>query len=111
MYQRITTHKELLSALHKLKPKHRRILLKSCNNQEINCLCECIHNVLQGKVPLKENTKTKLKKIKNILRNLISKGKSFEYRKNILIQKGGSFLPIILGTILSTLVSCFNKSQ
>lgn len=109
MCGRVKTHIELLRALHTLKPQYRSVLLKACNNEEINCICECIHNVLKGKIPLEENQKNKLKKHKNILRKLLCKGKS-KTRKNIIIQKGGAFLPIILGSVLSSLVSSIFKS-
>lgn len=103
MSRSLKTHKDLLSALHTLKPKYKIALLKSCNEDEINCICECVHNVLQGKVPLEENNKKKLKKYKSVLRKLVRKGTN-KIRKNILVQKGGAFLPIILGSILSTLL-------
>lgn len=103
MSRRLNTHKDLLSALHKLKPKYRKALLKSCNKEEINCICECIHNVLQGKVPIEEKNKRKLKKYKSVLRELVRKGTD-KVRKKIIIQTGGAFLPIILGSILSTLL-------
>lgn len=103
MSRSLKTHKDLLSALHTLKPKYKIALLKSCNEDEINCICECVHNVLQGKVPLEENNKKKLKKYKSVLRKLVRKGTN-KIRKNILVQKGGAFLPIILGSILSALL-------
>lgn len=105
MHRRVKTHQPLLRALHILKPKYRRILLKACQEEEINFICECIHNVLQGKIPLHPQEKSKLGKYKNILRTLLRKGRKHMTRKNIIIQKGGSFLPIILGAVLSTLVN------
>ncbi|CAG5020384.1 unnamed protein product [Parnassius apollo] len=70
MHRRLTTHKHLLKALHTLKPKYQRALLKTCDEEEINCICESIHNK-QGKVPLKDQDKQKLNKHKNILRKLV----------------------------------------
>lgn len=104
MPRTVTTHQQLLRALHTLKPKYRKALLKVCSDDEINCICECIYNILLGKIPLEEKIKNKLGKHKHILRRLISKG-SNKSRKRIIIQKGGAFLPIILGTILSSLLS------
>ncbi|KAJ0176111.1 hypothetical protein K1T71_008285 [Dendrolimus kikuchii] len=104
-------HKFLCSykiSLHKLKPKYRTALLKSCDEDEINCICECIHNVLQGKVPIEEKNKKKLKNYKSVLRKLVRKGVN-KARKSIIIQKGGAFLPIILGAILSGLVESLVK--
>lgn len=108
MITRVTTHKEFLNALRVLKPKFRRALLKSCNQEEINCICECIYNVLLGKIPIPDNEKQKLNKYKNILRKLISKGKN-NLRKKIIIQKGGAFLPIIVGSVISALLNSLVK--
>lgn len=105
MLQRVETHKNFLRALHTLKPKYRALLLKKCTVDEINCICECIHNVLQGKIQLDEDKKKHLQKFKSVLRKLIQKGRDKHFRKKILIQKGGAFLPIIIGAILSTLFS------
>lgn len=64
MIGRVTSHKDLLKALHTLKPKYKKALLKTCGDQEINCLIECIFNVLKGKVTLKDKDKCELKKHK-----------------------------------------------
>lgn len=104
MISRVTTHKELLKALHTLKPKYRTALLKASSDKLIHCICECIYNVLKGKLTLKKEDHQKLKKHKNILRKLISKGGKTKDRKKIIIQKGGAFLPIILGSVLSGLL-------
>lgn len=104
MRHRVKTHQQFLRALLILKPKYRKVLLKACDENEVNCICECIHNVLQGKIQLQPKEKSKLSKYKNVLRKLLRKGKSAA-RKNIIIQKGGAFLPIILGSVLSALVN------
>lgn len=105
MPARVNTHRSLLKALHTLKPKYRKALLKSCGDEEIHCICECIFNILNGKISLNDKDKSKLSKYKTILRKLILKGKN-KWRKRIIVQKGGAFLPIILGAILSGLFSC-----
>lgn len=108
MIGRVTSHKDLLRALLTLKPKYREVLLKKCGDKEVNCITECIFNVLKGKVPLKNTEKCKLRKHKNILRKLVSKGRNKE-RKQIFVQKGGAFLPIILGSVLSALLGSIIK--
>lgn len=104
MSRSLKTHKDLLSALNTLKPRHRQAILKSCDEEEINCICECVHNVLQGKVPLEKKEKNKLKRFRILLRKLVRKGTT-KIRKQILVQKGGAFLPIILSSILSGIIS------
>lgn len=106
MSERVTTHLDLLKALHSLKPKYHKALLKACGEEEINCICECIFNILNGEIPLKEKDKCKLRKHKTVLRKLVTKGKKIP-RKRIIVQEGGAFLPIILGSILSSLLSSF----
>lgn len=109
MIKRITSHKDLLKAILSLKPKFREALLENCGDDEINCITECIFNVLKGKVPLKDKERRKLKKHKDTLRQIISKGES-KVRKQIILQKGGAFLPIIIGSVLSALLgSIINK--
>lgn len=110
MSRSLNTHKELLSALCKLKPKYRTALLKSCGEEELNCICECIHNVLQGRVPIEGKDKNKLKKYKTVLRKLLQKG-SHKLRRNIIIQQGGAFLPIILGSIFSKLLGLLSYNR
>lgn len=108
MIGRVKTHHGLLKALLNLKPKYRDALLKILGEDEINCISECIFNVLKGKVPLKDKDKSILKKHKNVLRKLISKGEN-KTRKRLIVQKGGAFLPIILGAVLSTLINTITK--
>lgn len=109
MHHRVKTHVNLIRALHTLKPKYRTAILNVCTEEEINFICECIHNVLQGKIPLEQKQKSKLSKFKHLLRKILRKGNS-KLRKNIIIQKGGAFLPIILGSILSGLMSSILKN-
>lgn len=104
MYGRVKTHKDLLKALLTLRPNLRSVLLKACKDEEINCITECIFNTLNGKVPLKDSDKSKLKKHKTVLRKIIKKGRG-KFRKRIIIQQGGAFLPIILGAVLNGLMN------
>lgn len=108
MKHTVQTHQNILKALYSLKPRLRKALLLACDDKEINCICECIFNILQGTIPLKEKEKSTLKKHKSTLRKLVTKGKP-AIKKHILIQKGGAFLPLILGSILSTLLSSLIK--
>lgn len=108
MHRRVITHQNLLKALHTLKPKYRKVILKACSDEEINVICECIYNILKGKISLPEKERTHLSKYKNLLRKLISKGKN-KIRKNIIVQKGGAFLPIILGAVINGLLSSLIK--
>lgn len=106
MIGKVKTHEDYLRSLLLLKPKFRKALLIASDDEEINCVCECIYNVLKGNIPVEKKEKQKLKKFKNILRKLVLKGKN-KSRKRIIIQKGGGFLPIILGSVLTALIQSF----
>jgi hypothetical protein len=68
----------------------------------INTLCECVLNCLIGNVKLADTEKQQLSRYKKYLRKLIDKKKfSNRKRKQILVQKGSGFLPLILSSVLS----------
>lgn len=101
----------LLNALRHSNKDQRLALLKTADKKLIKCICECALNVLQGIVSLKNCQKNKLKKHKNILRQLAEKSKkkksSWKNKKRIIVQKGGSFLPFLLPPILDGLLRIF----
>jgi hypothetical protein len=51
----------------------------------------------------------KLKRHKKDLRNLVGRNKPLKIKKQILSQKGGAFLPLLLSTVLGGLSSIFLK--
>lgn len=100
----------LLNALRHANKEQRLALLKTADKKLINYICECVLNVLQGTVSLKNCQKYKLKKHKNILRKLVGKSKKkncWKSKKRIIVQKGGSFLPLLLTPILDGLLRVF----
>jgi hypothetical protein len=97
---------KLLKLLHRSSPTVRRKLLTKCCNQDfVQCVCECIKNILQGVVPLSAAQKAILRRKKRTLRLLVLKKTSGRKRKQ-LIQSGG-FLGAILGPIVSILGKLF----
>lgn len=108
MSKSVHTHREYLRALCKLKPYYRNILVKAADADAIKCICECIFNVLKGSVPITEKEKLKLRKHKKVLRELIKKG-DLKKKRKIIIQTGGAFLPIVLGSLLSGVLSSLLK--
>lgn len=81
-----------------------KLLIQHSNKELIQCLCECILNILNGNVQINDSAKEKLLKFKKILRHLLKKD-LFKHKKKILIQHGSSILPILLPTIISTIAS------
>lgn len=108
MTREVVKHNHLLKALYILKPKQRIALLKTLDRNAVKCICECIYNILTGTVPLSTFQKQKLKKHKNILRSLVKKY-PVERKKQILIQKGNGFLPLILAPLITGIFSSLFK--
>lgn len=101
MSRLVINHADVLKALYKLKPAQRVALLKTADKALVHCIIECVYNILKGKVPLSPSQKSKLSRRKQILRGLIKRGINWRNKRNILVQKGGSLLPLILGPLLT----------
>ena len=93
--------------MSRMSDKARRIVIRNCDVELINCFCECCKNILKGNVPLKSNQLTKLRRDKNNVRALALKKTSLRKKRKIL-QKGG-FLGAILAPVLSVLTSLLGQ--
>jgi hypothetical protein len=94
----------LLSALRKFKQmKNKNNFLKSCNTEFIHGVCECIRNLLKGRIPIKSNHLKCLTRHKQTLRKLALKKTSLVTRKKIM-QKGG-FLGALITPLITGLAS------
>lgn len=94
----------LLEKLAKAKPAERKKILESASLKLVKSIIECIENVLKGIVKLKKECMKKLKRHKKILRQIYTAGsKQLKHKKTLLIQSGGSFLPLLLTPIISIL--------
>lgn len=95
----------ILQALCHLNKEQRVAVLRRADTSLIRCICECALNILQGNIPVKLSQKNKLKRYKKVLRTLATPKKSINKKKNLIVQKGGGFLPLLLAPILGTLIS------
>lgn len=105
MTREVKAHAHLLQALLKVSRKQRLAILKEADKQLVKCICECSLNLLKGRVPLKSEEKKKLSTYKVLLRNLALRKGGWKSKKKILLQKGGNFIPLLLGPILSAVLS------
>lgn len=103
--RRIRNNQHLLSLLCSCDKKMFNALLYTSGSDSIKAVCECILNCLNGNIKLTETEKNKISKYKIHLRNLLKKSVSIKKKKQILNQYGGSFLPIIIPAVLSTIAS------
>ena len=102
---KVTKNLDILKVIRKCNNSMLCSIIKSGNKELIHTICECVLNCLNGNVTLNDSDKTYLKRHKNKLRQLLRKNSSLKVKKKIIIQSGGSFLPIILSTILSAISS------
>ena len=85
-----------------MRPVERRKFLKTCGSDFVHCICECVHNLLKGNVPLTPCQFKKLSRRKRVLRELANKKTSVAKRRKI-IQKGGfAFLLPAIAAIVSS---------
>lgn len=94
----------MLFVLRDASPKLRKAIIQNCDKNLIKAITEIIVNTLHGNNKLSPKAKNSLNKYKKQLRSFAATS-NLKAKKKILIQKGGAFLPIIIGTILSGVIS------
>jgi hypothetical protein len=73
-------------------------ILQKAKSPLINKICECVLNILNGKVKISIEDYEKLKPYKKVFRKLLDKKLKIKEKRKLIIQKGG-FLQIILPLI------------
>lgn len=95
----------LLQLLAASKPKTRKKILKAANFELVTAIVECVYNVIVGNVAVSSKRCAKLKTYKKILRRIQStKENDWLKKKKIIVQSGGSFLPLLLQPVISYLL-------
>ena len=95
----------LLGALCHADKKHRTAITRTADKPLVKCICECVLNVLHGVVKLSTSEKRRLSKHKRALRKLSHSHDDWRTKKRVIIQNGGSLLPILLAPLVSTFIS------
>ena len=103
MTNRVVKNLEFIKALHRCNKSQKKELLKSAHPELVNAICDCIHNVLLGNVPLTKYRKDKLKSKKQVLRKLVDQKNKTPLRKKLLVQHGSGFLSSILGPVIKVI--------
>lgn len=92
-----------LKQLKRLSRKNKKKFIANCDKDFVHCICECVKNLLKGRLPLKNNHLKALARHKQSLRQLALKKTSLVKRKQIL-QRGG-FLSLLLEPLVSSIIS------
>lgn len=103
---RLRRKAEFLKALKAIPKSSRNILIQYLSAYACNCLFECTYNILHK--PHSKKIKGSLKNHKNDLRFLGDLSKDFVKRKNRLVSKSDSLLPLILKTSIPTLLKAIS---
>ena len=114
--QRIKDNYAYLDLLAKCTKKDKlHNIIRNADKELILAIGECILNCLNGNINIDETTKRKLSRHKHELRESArsKKKSSIKTKKQILVQSGGSILPILLPIVtqaLSSLLFSGNKA-
>ena len=93
-----------LKVLHDSKPTTRKALLAAANKELIDTICECLKNILLGRIKISQQLLKKLKRRRRAVEEIQSKKTNIKRKKELLIQQGG-FLPAIIAPLLGIAAS------
>lgn len=94
----------LLKTLHTCSKNDRKVILGTAKRDQINAICDCLTNIVYGKVPISSQMKTQLKKKKKILKDLVNPKIPTVKKKSLLVQHGGNIIFKALGSVLNFLL-------
>ena len=93
----------MLQAMHSCSKDDQKSLVKIAKPQLIHALCDCIVNVVHGRVPINNSQKNKLKKKIKVLKVLTNRKTPTVRKKKLLMQHGAGIFSAILGPVLKTI--------
>ena len=105
MAHRVQMFSRELNAINDVKHDKQKCsrIIDEGGMELVHCICDCVHNILQGNVPVNEEEKEMFKRHKHRLRKLVNKKTSYGEKKK-LIQEGE-----FLGTLIAALVGLVGK--
>ena len=103
MAHRVHNCQKAIKALEKVQDckQKRNHTIDVVGKELVQCICDCVQNVLNGNIPVNEEEKKRVKRHKYCLRELVKKKTSDKKRKH-LIQEGGflgALIPILGGLV------------
>ena len=89
--KRLRRHRVFLeSILREANAKRRQVMLDHANSDQINAISEMVLNLLKQNIPINAPTFNKLKRYKNVLRELRLRKNSVKRRREHLKSQTGS---------------------
>jgi len=89
--------------------ENQKDIIRRAKGPLINKICECILNIINGKIKISSQDLEKLKPYKNLFRKLLVKSTGLREKKRLINQKGG-FLQILIPAIISGLASIISSA-
>jgi len=108
--KRVKTNYHTMQVLKTADPKLRKAVFSKRNKELVNCISECILNVLHGNIKLTGCDTRKLQKHKAALRKVSDKRVPLFAKKKLIVQRGGFLLPL-LSAVLPTLASLIVRNR
>jgi len=91
--KRVKSNYHTLQVLQTDDPKLRKAIISKCNKELVNCISECVLNVLNDNIKLAGCDTRKLQKHKAALRKVSDRRVPLSKKKSIILQRGGFLLP------------------
>jgi len=96
----------VLHILNSTKPKLRKAIISNCDNKLVNCISECVLNILKGNIALTVCDKRSLRKHKVALRKIVANHVDLRGNEWLIVKRG--VLPTVTtcrSTMLANLIS------
>ena len=107
---RLRRNGPILRLLQKAPTSLQKSILDKASPELIRCICDCVHNVLQGNVSLSRYYKNKLSRHKTKLLKLTDRKVALKKKKRLV--QTGRFLPLLqsaLAPVISGVLSNLAK--
>jgi hypothetical protein len=100
-----------LNVVKSAKPKLRRALLLNSDSKHIDALAQCCINFLAQSFRVAPAELRKLAKYKKAIRSVADSETSSDRKREIFVQRGNGFLPLLLPAAISLLTSILLPSK
>ena len=100
MSKRVLDQVPFLRLLARSSRIRRKRLLQFATKEELTALFEICLNIIKGNIPVNKRHLQKLKRYRDIIRELESKNVSLQKKKKLVHQQGGA-----VGTAIGTIAS------
>ena len=92
--KRVKTNYHTLQVLNSADLKLHKANISKCNKELVNCVSECVLNVLNGNIKLTVCVMRKLQKHKAALRKVSERRVPLSAKKKLIVQRGEFLLPL-----------------